>query len=142
MSVISEKKKAYLKHSRSGGGYKIPMKTRKTISTTEIFPLWPPFLSAKKSSALEQGGVCSLFFPVFGVNHFLNNEQEPETNRHILSLNFSKFQLGQDHEKGGLSLRGAAVMTETAMTAETAKTVKNYRGCLIVLYFVGQAKRG
>ena len=43
------------------GGYKIPMKTRKTISTTEIFPLWPPFSSAKKSSALEQGGVCFLF---------------------------------------------------------------------------------
>ena len=45
-----------------GGGYKNPMKTRKTISTTEIFPLWPPFFfSAKKSSALEQGGVCFLF---------------------------------------------------------------------------------
>ena len=28
----------------------------------------------------------------------------------------------QDHEKGGLSLRGVAVMTETAMTAKTAKT--------------------
>ena len=37
------------------------MKTRKTISNTEIFPLWPPLLSAKKSSALEQGGVCFLF---------------------------------------------------------------------------------
>ena len=44
-----------------GGGYKNPMKTRKTISTTEIFPLWAPFFSAKKSSALEQGGVCFLF---------------------------------------------------------------------------------
>ena len=32
--------------------------------------------------------------------------------------------LNQDHGKGGLSLRGVAVMTETAMTAETAKTVK------------------
>ena len=30
----------------------------------------------------------------------------------------------QDHGKGGLSLRGVAVMTETAMTGETAKTVK------------------
>ena len=37
------------------------MKTRKTISTTEIFRLWPPFFSAKKSSAPEQGGVCILF---------------------------------------------------------------------------------
>ena len=26
-----------------GGGYKIPVKTRKNISTTEIFPRWPPF---------------------------------------------------------------------------------------------------
>ena len=44
------------------GAYKILMKTRKTISTTEIFPLWPPFFfSAKKTSALEQGGVCFLF---------------------------------------------------------------------------------
>ena len=32
--------------------------------------------------------------------------------------------INQDHGKGGLSLRGVAVMTETAMAAETAKTVK------------------
>ena len=31
------------------------------MSTTKIFPLWPPFFAAKKSSALEQGGVCLLF---------------------------------------------------------------------------------
>ena len=37
------------------------MKTRKPISTTEIFPLWPPFFSEKKRSALEQGGVCFPF---------------------------------------------------------------------------------
>ena len=46
---------------QASGGYKNPIKTRKTISTTEIFPLWTPFFSAKKSSALEQGGVCFLF---------------------------------------------------------------------------------
>ena len=40
---------------------KILKKNKKTISTTEIFPLWTPFFSAKKSSALEQGGVCFLF---------------------------------------------------------------------------------
>ena len=39
------------------------IKTRKAISTTEIFPLWTPFFSAKKSSALEQGGVYAFFFP-------------------------------------------------------------------------------
>ena len=38
-------------------------KTRRTISTTEIFPLWTPFFSAKRSSALEQGGVWFLFAP-------------------------------------------------------------------------------
>ena len=42
--------------------YENPMKTRKTISTSEVFPPWPPhFFLAKKSSALEQGGVCFLF---------------------------------------------------------------------------------
>ena len=45
---------------QAGGGYKNPIKTKKTISTTEIFPLCTPFFSAKKSSALEQGGVCLL----------------------------------------------------------------------------------
>ena len=73
----AEKKKAYTttterksfgelfwpkrKTFQASGGYKNPIKTRKTISTTEIFPLWTPFFSAKKSSALEQGGVCFLF---------------------------------------------------------------------------------
>ena len=38
--------------------YENPMKT---ISTTEIFPQWAPFFPAKKSSALEQGGVCFFF---------------------------------------------------------------------------------
>ena len=37
------------------------IKTRKSMSTTEIFPLWTPFFPAKKTSALEQGGVCFLF---------------------------------------------------------------------------------
>ena len=75
---FSEKKEAYTttterksfgepfwplrKPFQAGGGYKNPIKTRKTISTTEIFPLWTPFIfSAKKSSALEQGGVWFLF---------------------------------------------------------------------------------
>ena len=46
---------------QAGGGYENPIKTRKATSTTEIFPLWAPFFSAKKSSALEQGGVWFLF---------------------------------------------------------------------------------
>ena len=33
------------------------------MSTTEIFPLWPPFLSASESSSLEQGA-CGFFFQV------------------------------------------------------------------------------
>ena len=44
------------------------IKTRQTISTTEIFPLWTPFFFAKKSSALEQGGVCFLFPSVRRMN--------------------------------------------------------------------------
>ena len=72
----TEKKKAYTttterksfgelfwpqrKTFQAGGGYKNPIKTRKD-HTTEIFPLWTPFFSAKKSSALEQGGVWFLF---------------------------------------------------------------------------------
>ena len=52
---------------QAGGGYENRMKTRKTISTTEIFPLRAPnFFSAKKSSALEQGGVWFLFPSVAG----------------------------------------------------------------------------
>ena len=39
-----------------------PDKNRENhIYHPEIFPLWPPFFSAKKSSSLEQGGVCFLF---------------------------------------------------------------------------------
>ena len=53
----------------------------------------------------------------------------------------------QENGKGGLSLRGYSSLTvETAITAETAKTVtkvtQNRDSCLVVLYFVGQAKGG
>ena len=77
LGTTPEKKKAYTtttarkpfgelfwpqrKTFQVGGGYKNPIKTRKTISTTEIFPLWTPCFPAKKCSALEQGGVCFLF---------------------------------------------------------------------------------
>ena len=46
--------------------------------------------------------------------------------------------LNQDVGKGGLSLRRAAVTTETTTTAATAKTAKpqNRHGCLLVLSFV------
>ena len=58
---------------QAGGGYKNLIKTRKTISTTEIFPLWPPlFFWAKKSSALKQGGECFLIpspHSIFPKNH-------------------------------------------------------------------------
>ena len=50
---------------QAGGGYKNPIKTKKAISTTEIFPLWTPFLSEKKvlhrSRAVYAFGVCFLF---------------------------------------------------------------------------------
>ena len=48
----------------------------------------------------------------------------------------------QDVGKGGLSLRGVAVTTKTAMTAKTAKTIKIVTVALYpgILDFVGQAK--
>ena len=47
---ISEKKKAYTTttHFQAGGGYQNPVKTRKTISITEYFPLWPPFFRQRQ----------------------------------------------------------------------------------------------
>ena len=47
-----------------GGGYKNPMETRKTISTTEIFPLWPPFFRQRKVLHWSRV-VNAFFFPVF-----------------------------------------------------------------------------
>ena len=43
----------------------------------------------------------------------------------VISISMAHMEQYQDHGKGGLSLKGVAVMTETAMTAETAKTVKS-----------------
>ena len=59
-----------------GGGYKNPKKTRKkkTTSTTEIFPLWPPFCSAMKSSAILHYfiyfllGVCGTLIVAFDIS--------------------------------------------------------------------------
>ena len=50
----------------------------------------------------------------------------------------------QDDGKGGLTLRGVAVTTETAMTAMTAKSFKSVTvaRCLSVLHFIGPAKGG
>ena len=41
-----------------GGGYKNPMKTKKPYLPPKSFLCGPHFFSAKKSSALEHGGVC------------------------------------------------------------------------------------
>ena len=47
----------------------------------------------------------------------------------------------QDLGKEGLRLRGVAVMTETAITAKTAETVKA-AGCLIVLCYKCRTSKG
>ena len=48
------------KNPSRNGRDRSPIKTRKAISTTEILPLWPPFLSAKPlSSSLTQGSAWS-----------------------------------------------------------------------------------
>ena len=46
------------------------------------------------------------------------------------------------YRKRGLGSRGRAVTTETATTAETGQNRQNRDGCLFVLYFAGQAKKG
>ena len=51
---------------QAGGGYKNPMKTRKTISTTEIFPLWTPFFFCKEKFCTGAGR-CMLSFPQQGL---------------------------------------------------------------------------
>ena len=61
---------------------------------------------------MGEGGSANFIFVGVG---FLAAAVEADTNhfpRHY-----------QDHGQGGLSLRGVAVTTETATTAETAKTV-------------------
>ena len=50
---------------QASGGYKNPIKTRKTISTTEISPLWPPFFSAKRSPHWSRA-VYAFFSPQGG----------------------------------------------------------------------------
>ena len=61
---------------QAGGGYKNPINTRKTISTTEIFPLWPPFFRQRKVLHSSRA-VYAFFFPAVGVaklaNKFLNH---------------------------------------------------------------------
>ena len=47
---------------QTGGRYKNPIKTRKTISTTKIFPLWHPFLF-RKEKFCTGAGRCAFFFP-------------------------------------------------------------------------------
>ena len=42
------KKKKNKKTFQAGGRYKNPIKTREAISTTEILPLWPPFLRKRE----------------------------------------------------------------------------------------------
>ena len=46
---------------QAGGGYKNPIKTRNTISTTEIFPLWTPFFFCEEKFCTGAGR-CMLSF--------------------------------------------------------------------------------
>ena len=47
---------------QAGGGYKIPIQTRKAVSTTEIFPLWTPFF-CKEEKFCTGAGRCMVSFP-------------------------------------------------------------------------------
>ena len=56
------------------GGYKAPTKTRKTISTTEIFPLWPPFFRQRKVLHWSRA-VYAFFFPAYELNQREKNKE-------------------------------------------------------------------
>ena len=43
-----------------------PYKAREAISTTKVFPLWPPFLLAKRKVPRWSWVVYGLFFPDLG----------------------------------------------------------------------------
>ena len=65
----------------------------------------------------------------------LYEETELELKRTLHFVGFysgRSLQNAQDHGKGGLSLRGVAVMTETAMTAKTVKTATAASLCCIL----------
>ena len=84
------------------GGYTNPMKTRKTISTTGIFPLWPPFFSTKKNSALEQGGVCFLFPSILTTCSPANTQQSLERVPMSVSLLPQEGTIGRAHRPCGV----------------------------------------
>ena len=86
---IAEKKQAYTttterqsfgelfwpqrKTFQAGGGYKNPIKTRKTISTTEIFPLWTPFFLQRRKFCAGAGRCMLSFFPALKHCHAERN---------------------------------------------------------------------
>ena len=53
---------------QAGGGYKNPIKIRKAISTTDIFPLWTPFVLQRKVLHWIRA-VYGFFFPALGLNN-------------------------------------------------------------------------
>ena len=55
---------AQRKTFQPGGRYKNPMKTRQAISTTEIFPLWAPFLRQRQVPHWSRA-VYAFLFPAW-----------------------------------------------------------------------------
>ena len=66
-----------IKHFQPSSGYKNPLK-RETNSTTEIFPLWPPFLLAKKVPHWNR--VVYGFFSQLSAQLAITTEAMRETN--------------------------------------------------------------
>ena len=60
---------------QASGRYKNLFKSRETISTTEIFPLWPPFFSAKKVPLWSR--VHGVFHPISNLPIAVPAQQEP-----------------------------------------------------------------
>ena len=112
----------------------LPLRDRQRIlevqqSTTSTF-------SCKRLTARDQNNHDNRT----GIYAFFS-VRESGTFLHTISewFPYHTIPINQDHGKGGLSLRGVAVTTETAITAETVKTATVF---LIVLYFVGKQKEG
>ena len=85
-----------------------PYKNKETISSTEIFPLCPPFLSAKRSPSLEQGGVWFLFlgdcndFLAYGnLDEFFKNATKLGPKNNMTAANVTEFCRFSSSRKSG-----------------------------------------
>ena len=74
---------------QAGGGYKNPIKIRKAISTTEIFPPWTPFFFGKEKFCTGAGRCMPFFFfPVRYVKTLFSEQLDAKISAQILGAFF------------------------------------------------------